>query len=247
MKLKVLGTQSPYSKSGHHCPGFLVIDGENKIMLDCGSGTHSLLNIPEDLNNLDVIITHLHEDHYNDVGVLQYASYVYKKLDETRTPITIHLPRFPRDKWRKIVNEENKFSTYVTIHEDLIEEIGEMKVYFLEVDHTTETYAVKIVKGEKSMVYTADMSFSSKEKIVEFAKGANLLICESSLLKRYGYPEVCAHLTAEQAGIIAKEAGVDKLILTHFWPEEPVENFQMEAETNFNNVICAIEGMIIEV
>ena len=38
MKLKILGTQSPYSTIGHNCPGFLVSDGENKIMLDCGSG-----------------------------------------------------------------------------------------------------------------------------------------------------------------------------------------------------------------
>lgn len=35
MKLKILGTQSPYSTIGHNCPGFLVSDGENKIMLDC--------------------------------------------------------------------------------------------------------------------------------------------------------------------------------------------------------------------
>lgn len=72
MKLKVLGTVSPHSTPGHNCPGFLITDGKNKIMLDCGSGCNSLLNFPNDLNNLAIIISHLHRDHYNDIYNLQY-------------------------------------------------------------------------------------------------------------------------------------------------------------------------------
>ncbi len=37
MKLKVLGTQSPYNIKRHNCPGFLIQEGENLLMLDCGS------------------------------------------------------------------------------------------------------------------------------------------------------------------------------------------------------------------
>jgi len=48
MKLKILGTQSPYTTEGHNCPGFLVTNGDTKIMLDCGSGSHSLLTFPND-------------------------------------------------------------------------------------------------------------------------------------------------------------------------------------------------------
>ena len=28
MKLKILGTQSPYNTPGHNCPGFLITDAE---------------------------------------------------------------------------------------------------------------------------------------------------------------------------------------------------------------------------
>ena len=73
------------------------------------------------------------------------------------------------------------------------------------------------------------------------------LICESSLLKEHGFPEINAHLTAEQAATIAKEAGVKGLILTHFWPEEPLEKYVQEAKKVFPNIIPAVEGLSIDI
>lgn len=72
------------------------------------------------------------------------------------------------------------------------------------------------------------------------------MISESSLLKSYGFPEINSHLTAEQAGIIASEANVNGLILTHFWPEELPEEFVEEAKKVFPKVIAANEGQIID-
>jgi len=247
MKLKILGTQSPYSTHGHHCPGFFITDGDNKIMLDCGSGSHSMLNIPHDLKNLHVILTHLHEDHYNDVVILQYAAFTNQRLNRIEKPIDIWLPDSPSVKYQKIINEKDSFATYHIISKEQTISIGNMTISFIQTDHPIETYAVKITDGSKTIVYTSDTSFSSKEKIADFAKGADLLICESSLLKSYGFPEISSHLTAEQAGIIAKEAGVKTLVLTHFWPDEPPCNYVDEAKTIFDNVVAAVEGEIIEV
>ena len=83
--------------------------------------------------------------------------------------------------------------------------------------------------------------------MVEFASGADLLICESSLLKEYGFPEINAHLTAEQAAIIARDAKVKGLVLTHFWPEEMPQKFVEEAKRIFPKVIAAEEGKIINI
>ena len=120
-----------------------------------------------------------------------------------------------------------------------------MEVTFCKTDHPVETYAIKVMAGGKSIVYTSDTSFSAKEKIVEFAKGAYLLICEASLLEKYGFPEINSHLTARQAGIIAKEAKIQKLILTHFWPEEKAKQYVKEAKKEFKKVITAKEGKIL--
>ena len=86
MELKVLGIMSPYATKNTNCPGFLITDGDYKIMLDCGSGTHRLLNYPEDLKNLHVFVSHLHRDHYNDVYNLQYSSFVYHKQGRIDMP-----------------------------------------------------------------------------------------------------------------------------------------------------------------
>ena len=57
-----LGTISPYTKGNMNCPGFLVEYNNKKILLDCGNGITRLLNFPEDLKDLSVIITHYHKE-----------------------------------------------------------------------------------------------------------------------------------------------------------------------------------------
>ncbi len=242
MKLKVLGTQSPYNTKKHNCPGFFIQEGENLLMLDCGSGTHKMLKYPKDLQNLSVIISHLHRDHYNDIYNLQYASFVFHNQKRIDSPINIYLPQSPNSINEDIKAESNSFANYHEISENTKINIGNMQVTFCTTDHPVETYAIKVTNGKTSIVYTSDTSFSSKDRIVQFAKGADLLICEASLLESYGFPEINSHLTAKQAGIIAREAKVKELMLTHFWPEENTRQYLKEAKKEFKRVVIAKEG-----
>ena len=61
------------------------------------------------------------------------------------------------------------------------------------------------------------------------------------MLEEHNFPEICGHLTAKQASLIAKEANVKHMILTHFWPEEKYEKIINEAKQNFENVELAQE------
>lgn len=250
MQVKVLGTQSPYATKKHNCPGFLITEGDAKVMLDCGSGSHRMLNYPDDLINLHVFISHLHRDHYNDVYNLQYASHVLHKQNRLEMPISIYLPMLPTDIHEDIVLEDNAFANYCTILNDYMGvKVGKLKVLFCLNGHSNESYSIKVEDGIHKVVYTSDISFAldTRRKIVGFARDADLLICESSLLERHSFPEINSHLTAKQAAIIAKEANVKQLMLTHFWPEEDAENYVAEAKTVFENVIAANEGDMIDV
>ncbi len=242
MKLKVLGTQSPYNTPGHNSPGFLITDREEKLLLDCGSGSHSLLNFPRDLKNLVIFLTHLHRDHYNDIYNLQYASHVFHNQGRLKNPITVYLPKSPASIYTDIIKEPNAYAEYYYLSHQYTLYIGDMRIYFMPTDHPVETYAVKVTDGKGTIVYTSDTSFTVKDDMVKFAKGADLLICESSLLKRHGFPEINSHLTAEQAAIIARDARVKMLMLTHFWPEESIEDYEAEAKNIFGNVVVAREG-----
>ncbi len=245
MVIKVLGTQSPYSTPGHNCPGFLITYGEKKILLDCGSGTHSLLNLPFDLNNLSIILSHLHRDHYNDIYNLQYASFVFHNQNRLNKPIDIYMPKTPVDISNDIISENNSFSKYQYIDNETKLIIGSMHISFLKTDHNIETYAIKITCNNKIIVYSSDTSFSAKERLIKFSKNADLLICESSLLTSYSFDEINPHLTSKQSAIIAKEANVKNLMLTHFWPEEDINNYVKESKQIFENVLPAIEGQIL--
>ena len=216
-------------------------------MLDSGSGSHSLLNFPNDLQNLSVILTHLHRDHYNDIFNLQYSSFVFHNQKRIEKPIDIILPATPVSIHDDILSEDNSFATYKTITPSQKLKIGNMNISFCQTDHPVETYAVKVNNGNRTIVYTSDTSYSAKNKLVNFAKDADLLICESSLLKEHGFPEINTHLTAQQAATIAKEAHVNGLILTQFWPEEPIEKYVQEAKNIFKNTIPAIEGLTIDI
>ena len=247
MQIKILGTQSPYNTEGHNCPGFFIQDGNNRILLDCGSGSHSLLKYPIDLQNLSVIISHLHRDHYNDIYNLQYASFVFHNQKRIEKPIDIYMPRTPSTIVEDIKSETNAFARYDEIDEFKQIKIGDINISFCRTDHPAETYAIKLRIGDRTIVYTSDTSYSAKDRITEFAKNSDFLICESSLLKEHGFPEVNSHLTAEQAAKIAKSANVKALALTHFWPEEDTQKYVNEAKSIFENVVALREGQIIDI
>lgn len=246
MKLTVLGSVSPYLNFEHNGPGFLIEDDVNKILLDCGSGITRCLTIPWHLENLHVFISHFHRDHYNEIYNIQYASYVYNKLGELVNPVDIHLPTISMARFEDVISEEYAYANYHRIIDEYEGvQVGALKVTFCLTGHTTESYAFKVSDGKQSIVYTSDISYSAKDIIVRFAKNADILICDSSLLESYGMPEINPHLTAKQAATIAREANVNQLMLTHFWPSELFGRYIEEAKPIFDNVILANEKMVI--
>ncbi len=247
LSLEILGSQSPFCLKNEACPSYYITDGESKILLDCGSGSHRFFDM-DNLNDLNIFISHLHRDHYNDIFNYQYTSFVYHNMGKLKDKINIFLPEINRSISKDIIGEKNSYSNYFEINEGEKYNIGKFKVEFRRIAHSPQVkaFATKLTYGDKKIVYTGDVSYSSKQKLVEFANDADLLICEASLLKEHNFPEICSHLTAYQAGEIAKCANVKNLLLTHFWPLEDRDKYLKEAKEKFDNVILAKEGLIID-
>ena len=76
---------------------------------------------------------------------------------------------------------------------------------------------------------------------IEIARGAKILLCESTYLEDHReLAKQHYHLTAKQAATIAKEAGVEMLILTHFSARYPnIHDFEIEAREIFPNTLGA--------
>lgn len=242
VEFEAMGTKSPFALQNGACPSYFIKYGETKLLLDCGSGSHRFFNM-NNLDDLNIIISHLHRDHYNDLFNYMYSSYALRNLGRVKNKTNIFLPSTPKKIVDDIKNESLKYSNLQNYNESTKLQFKDVFVEFLKVEHSQkmDCYAMKIVCGKKSIVYTGDVSYSSKQNLVEFAKGCDVLICESSLLQEYRFPEVNSHLTAYQAGVIAKEAKVKKLMLTHFWGEEDVEKYLAEARQEFKNTIVLKE------
>lgn len=238
-----LGTVSPYLKGNMNCPGFLVEYNNEKILLDCGNGITRLLTFPNDLKNLNVIITHYHKDHFGDIGAIQYASYVYHNLGLLDKKIKIFLPEndigFNKE---AILSNNESYSDYIDIDDYYKFNIGDLEISFKNnSSHTIESYMIKLQNKNFKVIYTSDVGTTNFEKLVEFCKNADLIICESSFLKKHNSPSK-NHLTAYDASILASVSNAKKLLLTHFWPEEDKNLYLDEAKKNFKNTMIAEEG-----
>lgn len=238
-----LGTISPYPKGNMNCPGFLVEYNNKKILLDCGNGITRLLNLPEDLKNLSIIITHFHKDHFGDLGALQYASYVYHNLGLLDKKIKVYLPKndIAFNKVSIISNNES-YSDYYDINNSYSFFIDDLNITFEDNNsHTIESYMVKLQNKDFKIVYTSDIGTTNFSKLVDFCIEADLIICESSFLKKHNTNSK-THMTAYDASILASKSNAKKLLLTHFWPEEEKRLYLEEALQNFQNVEIAEEG-----
>ena len=238
-----LGTISPYPKGNMNCPGFLVEYNNKKILLDCGNGITRLLNLPEDLKNLSIIITHFHKDHFGDLGALQYASYVYHNLGLLDKKIKVYLPKndIAFNKFSIISNNES-YSDYYDINNSYSFFIDDLNITFEDNNsHTIESYMVKLQNKDFKIVYTSDIGTTNFSKLVDFCIEADLIICESSFLKKHNTNSK-THMTAYDASILASKSNAKKLLLTHFWPEEEKRLYLEEALQNFQNVEIAEEG-----
>jgi ribonuclease Z len=96
---------------------------------------------------------------------------------------------------------------------------------------------VTVTAGQK-IVYVPDCRYTEENvaKIVTLSKEADLLFCEAAFLDEdRARAAVKAHLTARQAGLIAREAGVKSLRVFHFSPryEDRPESLVREAEEAF--------------
>lgn len=86
------------------------------------------------------------------------------------------MPATPNEIFKDILSKSNAFARYNTIDENINLNIGNLQIIFCKNSHFVETYAVKVENGERKIVYLSDTSFSSKNRIVEFAKEADLII-----------------------------------------------------------------------
>lgn len=234
MKLTVLGNYGPYPKAGCACSGFLLTSTNAKVLIDCGSGVISKLQQHINIEELDaVVLSHLHCDHAGDMLTLGYAVEIKMKRQQMEKPLKVYLPGEPKSEFERIASRDGLET--IVIDADQVYQIKDIKLNFKEMKHGYQNYAISIQKDRKRFVYSGDTM--PNDDLINFAKDADLFLCEAGLLERDEKSMRAMHLTAREAGEIAEKAGTSRLLLTHFLPDVRVENYINEAASVYNGIM----------
>ena len=259
----MLGKSPSWQDAGGACSGYLIETETTKVLLDCGNGVFGKLRERIDYTELDaVIVSHLHADHFLDLVSYSYAL-IYAPRQQ---PVPVHTwdgtaePAHPRliappgatETFRRVVGAWG--------NDDLIEsafrieeyspggrvEAGDLTARFHPVPHFVEAFAVRInAEASGDLVYSADTR--PGKEIVEAARDADLLLIEGTLPR----PERTGnrgHLTPEEAGRHAREAGARRVVITHISDELGEEWAREEGERGYGGPVeIAREGAVYEV
>jgi ribonuclease BN (tRNA processing enzyme) len=221
IRVTVLGSGVAWANPGGVCSGYLVRAGGAALLIDCGTGTLGRLRAVFDAAQLDgVIISHMHADHFMDLVGLRYGT-KYGGLGGAQ-PLPVHLPPGGIETLARLGQtldaNERFFADVFDLHEyDPAGSVtlGGIKVRLRRVQHYIPSHAMRIEAG-RTLVFSADAA--PCDALIEHAQGADVLLCEAAML-HYGQderdPEKRGHLTAGEAGMIARQAGVGRLLLTH--------------------------------
>ena len=249
----LLGTKGgPAIRPGSTMPtsNVLLVDG-NPIIVDCGLGvTRGIVDQGIELKTIrQIFITHLHSDHYLELGPLLHTAWTAGLSEHVmiwgpdglktywdffvqsmQADISLRIDDEGRPDLRDLVQ-------IAVLDAGSVDVPGKVKVKAMRVEHPplTDTFALSFQTPDCHVVFSSDTAYFPP--LVDFAQGADLLIHEAMLTdaveallvrvangdERLRHHIMRSHTPAEDAAKIAQAAGVKALALNHLLPSDDPE------------------------
>jgi ribonuclease BN (tRNA processing enzyme) len=251
MRLILLGTRGgPGISPRRHAPAQVIVIDDVPYLVDCGNGTaYQYVAAGLRLNQLRYIfVTHHHSDHVADYGnmmLLAWAAGLKTPIDSYGPPPLEKMTRLyfemnavdidtriddeGRPDLRKLVHAHEITGDGGPVMQDERVKVTSARVPHPEIK---DAFAYRFDGPDRSIVISGDTAPSYA--VVALAKGADVLVHEvlhgervrntppptsnaATILKHV----LAAHTSNEVVGEIAAKAGVKKLVLSHFVPDDP--------------------------
>jgi len=249
VRLRVLGSSGAYPTPGHPCSGYLVESGRTRVMLDAGPGTAVAFQAAVPDHHLDaLVLTHAHPDHCSDVfhlfNLLRFGP-------ANRRGLPAFAPAGVAEALAAFLgaDEDHAFHrvfTWQAVAPGAAVRVGGIDLAFAFTHHQVPTLAIRLEAEGRRLVYSADGGPGGG--LPALAAGADLLVCEATLPAEAGDGAWPYHLTAAQAGALAREAGVGSLLLTHLAPMlDPARSVAAAGEAFGGPVDWAAPGTEVQV
>jgi ribonuclease BN (tRNA processing enzyme) len=221
---------------------------EETIFFDLGSGAvRGMLHAGVDPFAADrVFFTHFHPDHTVDIVPLLFAI-KYGTEEERERLLTLYGPEPFEDFFGGITDVWGEWilGDYPTEVRELPHtcpsplNLPGLRVSWAPVEHRPESIAYRLEGDNGAFVYTGDTEYA--ESVVELAKGAHTLLIECSFPDDAPVP---GHLTPSSVARIAREADVERVVLTHLYPPADALNLTQEVGRGFDGeVLVAEDGL----
>ncbi|MGH9125402.1 MAG: MBL fold metallo-hydrolase [Acidimicrobiales bacterium] len=213
--ITVLGNSGSYAGPGTACSGYLLRSQGFTLWLDAGPGTLANLQTHVRLADVDaVVVSHSHPDHWSDLE----GFFIACRWIEPRSHVPIYAPAELPQMMRSGPDVNSTFDWH-QIADQGSATLGPFRLRFARTDHPPETLAVRIdttgADGDPvAFGYTADTG--PAWSLDALGTGLDLVICEATFLQQH--EGTSPHLSARQAGRLARDAGVRRLLITHIWP-----------------------------
>ena len=240
MRVTVIGYWGGYPAPNGATSVYLVEHNDFSLLIDFGSGALSKVQNYVQLTDIDaVLLSHYHHDHIADIGVLQYAQLVQYYVDGKNNTLPIYGHLEDESGFASLTADYTKGIAYDP-NQSL--EIGPFAITFFKTKHPVPCYGMRITNGIHTFVYTADTAYD--DRWIDFSRGADMMIADCNFFAHQNGSEA-GHMTSQEAALIAEQAHIQDLILSHLPQYGDLQQLVKEASQYFSGQVhLAHEGFV---
>jgi ribonuclease BN (tRNA processing enzyme) len=246
MKVSVIGSSGTFPTPNNPASGYLMENGSTRIWCDAGPGTFTSLPVAGSLVDA-IFISHRHPDHCTDLFAAYHA---WTFVPEPRRDIPVYANSDVLEHVAALIGKpvEDAFAPTFDLRElsdgDHVVE-GDLEFTAVSMSHSVPALGSRWVGNGRTLFFTGDTGPGDWSDSID---GAHVLMSEAALQGEREDDGFDGHLTAAEAGEIARAAGVDRLVLTHIPPYLDKSVSVSEAEATFGKAVSlAMPGVRVDV